>query len=132
MTLLTVNRLYSDIDFNFMTHPQTGDLVKVLDINSVKQSVKLLVLTMFGERLFQNDVGSPIFGLLFEPLDMITSELIKTSILQVLDNNEPRIIVNELVVTPNYDQNSYAIALYFTIVNIPLPINFSFSLARLR
>ena len=87
---------------------------------------------MFGERLFQNDVGSPIFGLLFEPLDMITSELIKTSILQVLDNNEPRIIVNELVVTPNYDQNSYAIALYFTIVNIPLPINFSFSLARLR
>lgn len=132
MTLLTVNRLYSDIDFNFMAHPQTGDLVKVLDINSVKQSVKLLVLTMFGERLFQNDVGSPIFGLLFEPLDMITSELIKTSILQVLDNNEPRIIVNELVVTPNYDQNSYAIALYFTIVNIPLPINFSFSLARLR
>jgi len=132
MTLLTVNRLYSDIDFNFMAHPQTGDLVKVLDINAVKQSVKLLVLTMFGERLFQNDVGSPIFGLLFEPLDMITSELIKTSILQVLDNNEPRIIVNELVVTPNYDQNSYAIALYFTIVNIPLPINFSFSLARLR
>jgi phage baseplate assembly protein W len=132
MTIISVNRLYSDIDFNFMTHPQTGDLVKVLDINSVKQSVKLLVLTMFGERLFQNDVGSPIFGLLFEPLDMITSELIKTSILQVLDNNEPRIIVNELVVTPNYDQNSYAIALYFTIVNIPLPINFSFSLARLR
>ena len=132
MTLITVNRLYSDIDFNFMAHPQTGDLVKVLDINAVKQSVKLLVLTMFGERRFAPDLGSPTFGLLFEPLDSITSELIKVSILQVLDNNESRIVVNELVVTPNYDQNSYAITLYFTIVNIPLPINFSFSLARLR
>lgn len=132
MTLLTVNRLYSDIDFNFMAHPQTGDLVKVLDINAVKQSVKLLVLTTFSERLFSPDVGSPVFGLLFEPIDDITTELIKQSILQTLDNYEPRIIVNQLTVTPNSDQNSYAITLYFTVVNIPLPTTFSFTLSRLR
>jgi phage baseplate assembly protein W len=131
MTLITINRLYSDLDLN-LALLQNNDVAKVLDINAVKQSVKLLVLTTFSERLFQPDVGSPTFGLLFEPLDQITSELIKQSILQVLNNNEPRIIVNELVVTPNYDQNSYAITLYFTIVNIPLPIIFSFSLARLR
>ena len=131
MTLITVNRLYSDIDLN-LTLLQNNDVAKVLDINAVKQSVKLLVLTMFNERLFQPDVGSPTFGLLFEPIDSITTELIKQSILQVISNSEPRVIVNELVVTPNSDQNSYAITLYFTIVNIPLPINFSFSLARLR
>jgi phage baseplate assembly protein W len=132
MTIINPTRIYSDLDLGFIAHPNSGDLVKVLDINSVKQSVKLLVFTMFGERRFAPDLGSPTFGLLFEPLDQITSELIKQSILQVLNNNELRIIVNELVVTPNYDQNSYAITLYFTIVNIPLPINFSFSLARLR
>ena len=131
MTIITPSRLYSDIDLNF-TLLQNNDVAKVLDINAVKQSVKLLVLTTFSERLFQPDVGSPTFGLLFEPLDEITSELIKQSILQVLDNNEPRIIVNELVVTPNSDQNSYAITLYFTIINLPLPSVFSFTLSRLR
>jgi phage baseplate assembly protein W len=131
MTLITVNRLYSDLDLN-LTLLQNNDVAKVLDINAVRQSVKLLVLTMFNERLFQPNIGSPIFGLLFSPIDDITTELIKQSILQVLDNNEPRIIVNELVVTPNSDQNSYAITLYFTIINLPLPSVFSFTLSRLR
>lgn len=132
MTIITPTRLYSDIDLNFMAHPQTGDVVKTLDINAVKQSVKLLVLTMFNERLFQPDVGSPTYGLLFEPIDPITTELIKQAILQTIDNYEPRVIVNQLVVTPNSDQNSYNIALYFTVINIPLPVNFSFTLSRLR
>ena len=130
MTLITVNRLYSDLDLN-LTLLQNNDVAKVLDINAVKQSVKLLVLTMFNERLFQPDVGSPTFGLLFEPIDSITTELIKQSILQVISNSEPRVIVNELVVTPNSDQNSYAITLYFTIINLTLPSVFSFTLSRL-
>lgn len=132
MTLLQPFRIYVDLDFNFMAHPQTGDLVKVIDVNSVKQSIKLLVLTMFGERLFQPDVGSPVFGMLFEPIDDITTELIRQSIMQTIDNYEPRVILNDVIVTPNSDQNSYAITVYFNIVNIPLPVTFSFTLSRLR
>lgn len=132
MTILQPTRLYVDIDLNFMAHPQTGDVVKTVDVNAVKQSVRVLVLTMFNERLFQPNVGSPVFGLLFEPIDVITTELIRQAILQTIDNYEPRVIVNDLVVTPNSDQNSYNIALYFTIINLPLPVNFSFTLSRLR
>ena len=43
MTTKSVNRIYSDIDLNFLAHPVTGDVSKKYDVDAVKQSLKTLI-----------------------------------------------------------------------------------------
>ena len=102
------------------------------DVNSVKQAIKLLVLTRFGERLFDPTSGSPVYGLLFDPIDPITTEVLRRSIEQVIQNHEPRVVLNQLTVIPDPTGRAYNITIYFTVVGIPLPVVFTFTLHRLR
>lgn len=132
MAIIVPYRLYKDVDLAFRTNPQTGDVNRKLDINAVKQSLKTLIFTKFGERLFQPTVGSPVHGLLFEPIDPITSEALKSAIENTIQNFEPRVRLDGLEVVPMYDENAYEITIFFTVVGIPIPVSFSTILKRLR
>ena len=57
---------FSDFFTDFSRHAQTGELNKKTNENAVKQSVRNLLLTNKGERLFQPTVGSNLKALLFE------------------------------------------------------------------
>ncbi len=132
MTFITPRRLYKDIDLNFLRHPDTDDVTKVLDVNAVKQSVMLLINTYFGERLFRPEMGSAVPRIMFEPIDPITTEVLKRSIEQVLQNHEPRVSVDLIEVTPKEDDNAYYVYLQVNIIGIPDPVTFSLTLQRLR
>ena len=132
MALNTPYRLYNDIDLTFTKNPLTWDVNKKVDVNAVKQSLKTLIFTRYNERLFQPELGSPIYRLLFEPVDPITTEAIRRSIENLIQNHEPRVILNQLDVIPREDENSYEISIFFTVVGIPLPVSFSTILQRLR
>lgn len=132
MALNTPYRLYKDIDLTFTKNPLTWDVNKKVDVNAVKQSLKTLIFTRYNERLFQPELGSPIYRLLFEPVDPITTEAIRRSIENLIQNHEPRVILNQLDVIPREDENSYEISIFFTVVGIPLPVSFSTILQRLR
>jgi len=111
-------KAYSDINLNFLAHPATGDLVKVKDDNSIKQSVKLLVLSGFYERAFRPEIGCSVGKLLFEPVTKYTSYLIASSIDRVLREYETRVVVNSVIVTPNEEEmTGYDVAIDFTILN---------------
>lgn len=132
MTIISPNKLYKDIDFSFTAHPETGALLKKIDVNSLKQSIKSLLFTTRGERLFQPEIGSDIYRLLFEPVDPITTETLRYSIQLTLENFEPRILVDLIEVVPLYKTNSYEISIFFTIRGIAQPASFTTYLERLR
>jgi len=132
MAILTPNKLYKDLDVTFTAHPETQDVLKKIDNNSIKQSLKLLLFTNIGERLFQPDVGSKIYGLLFEPLDPITTEVLKRSIENTIETYEPRVLLEGVDVVPNYDDNSYEVSIYFTVLGINQPTSLTVTLERLR
>jgi len=132
MSINTPYRLYKDLDLAFTKNPQTWDVSKKIDVNAVKQSLKTLIFTQYNERPFQPDLGSPIYKLLFEPVDPITTEAIRQSIENLIQNHEPRVILNQLDVVPREDEHSYEITIFFTIVGIPLPVSFTTVLQRLR
>jgi phage baseplate assembly protein W len=108
---------YSDLNLNFLAHPATGDLVKVKGDNSIKQAVKLLVLTKFYERAFRPEVGAVVSRLLFEPISPYTSFRIAQSIKDVLRDHEPRINVTAVTATPGEDEMSYSVSIEYTILN---------------
>lgn len=117
-----------DLKINFMPHPVTGDLQVTKDDAAVKQSVVNLLMTIPGERPFQSKLGSRISELLFEPLDYGIAAQIQDEIRTTLRNYEPRIGIVQLVVEPEYEQNSFTVHMEYEIVgrqdNAPQEINF--------
>ena len=66
------NFTYKDFDISFQRNASTGDIYTVTDNDAVKRSVKLLVTTALGEKLFHPEIGSSVYSSLFENLDAST------------------------------------------------------------
>lgn len=132
MSILRPVRLYKDIDLSFSAHPETGDVTKKIDVNAVKQSLKTLLFTQYNERLFQPDLGSPLYRMLFQPMDVVTIEGMKKAIELVIVNHEPRVNLQKIEIVPNYDTNEYELSIFYIVVGIGLPTSFSTILQRLR
>ena len=130
--LSTPNKLYKDLDFSFSAHPETGDVLKKIDNNAIKQSIRALVSTAFGERLFDPDLGAPTRRLLFEPIDDITTQTLQRAIENTLANFEPRVLLDVVDVVPKYEENAYEVSIYFTVVGINQPTSITITLQRLR
>lgn len=129
--MTTPTRLYKDVDFAFTT-TTSKDVAKRIDVNAVKQSIKNLLLTRPGERPFQPLLGSELYRILFEPMDVVTVEVLKSVITECIGNYEPRAKLQEVAVKPNYDENSYDVTIYFYVVGILTPVTYNLTLQRLR
>lgn len=132
MTTKQVNRLYADIDFSFQAHPITGDVAKKYDVNAVKQALKTLVLTNFYERPFNPKLGSPVYGMLFENIDIISANSLKLQLELLINKYEPRVRSQEIDVVPLLDDNAFDVTIYFYVVGVRDPVTFSTTLRRSR
>jgi len=127
-----VPKTYADIADNFMMHPVTGDLTMVYDDASVKQSVKHLVLYNFYEVPFSPWMGGNLVSQLFEPTDPITNDVIKNQIFSVLEQEEPRVQIIEILVKFNEQNNSYHVTIKFKIIGKDNILTLSLILERVR
>lgn len=127
-----IARKYSDFDLDFGVHPVTKDLSKKLNENSIAQSIRNLLLTSHYERPFNPDLGSNLKKFLFEPMDNITTSLIQEAILFTLRNYEPRVDVQQVLATPNFEDNRYDVTIKFFIKNSLEPLSITFFLQRVR
>lgn len=124
---------YTDFTINLDRNPVTGLLSKLTNEASVKAAVYGLLLTDLGERPYQPEVGSKIRTLLFEPIDIVTTNLLKSSIENTLKNFEPRVTIIDINVQPIEDENAYNITIECSLINIPgSNFVFSFPLRRIR
>jgi phage baseplate assembly protein W len=127
-----VTRKYKDLDLAFTMHPVKKDVNKHVDDLAVINSVKNLISTSNYERLFQPEIGSGVRSLLFEQMDSITAASLKRTIIQTLENFEPRVTVQEVSVSPDFDNNAFKVGMRFLIVNRTEPITIQFFLQRDR
>jgi phage baseplate assembly protein W len=132
MTTKAVNRIYSDLDLSFASHPITGDVVRRYDVSAVKQALKVLILTNYYERPFQPKLGSPVYGMLFENVDKITANSLKLRLESLINRYEPRIRTQQIDVIPRFDNNEFEVTIYFYVVGVADPVTFSTILRRNR
>jgi phage baseplate assembly protein W len=124
---------FKDFNLSFKPHPVTEDLMVVKDAADIKQSIKSLLLTRKGERLFNSDIGTNLTDLLFEVADFATASLIRDEIIVVLSNYERRINILKLDVDVNFDDNGYDIQLTYEYVgrdDLPTTVEFFLESAR--
>ncbi|MBU38047.1 MAG: hypothetical protein CMA59_00830 [Euryarchaeota archaeon] len=111
-----VSRGFKDLAVSFKANPSTGDFGVVKNENAIKQSVRNLILTQFGERPFQEEIGSRVNTLLFEPWDPFSVDALKSEIFNCLQRLEPRIQCTNVAVRDDSDINSVQIGIDYTIV----------------
>ena len=124
--------VFKDIPLKFTAHPVTGNVKVLTNRESVKQSVKNLVLTNFYERPYNPILGGDVLSQLFENMDPLTEYNISKNIRQVLDNYEPRAIIDDIKTSANQNSNALNVTIRFRVANDPEPIVVNVLLERVR
>lgn len=107
------NARYSDLSIAFGLNPFNEDVVRVVNVDAIKRSVKNLVLTDKYERLLDPDIGGNVRRTLFEPMTPLSEGVLQDYITEVIENYEPRCILESVEVQGNYDTNSYSVTIRF-------------------
>ena len=112
-------RQYKDLDLFFGKTQGSADISKITDVESVKRSVRNLVLTNFYEKPFHPEIGSGVRDILFENMTPVTSVVLAKKIEDVIENFEPRARLIGVRALPNLDRNEYEVTIEFFVVNTP-------------
>lgn len=128
----TLTKRYSDIDFAFTRIPGRNDVALSYDEMAVIRSIRNLLLTKNYERPFQPNIGSGVEMMLFEPVDFLTAQSLRSEIQSVIENFEPRVTIDSILVTADPDNNLYDVSLQFFIGNNVEPTAINLILERTR
>jgi phage baseplate assembly protein W len=131
-TRVAIKRKYADLALSFLKHPGTGDIRPLNDLDAVKQSVKNLVLTNFGERPFHPEIGGNVTSYLFENANGLTSFAIEEEIKKVITEHEPRVNGVTIKVQDNMDANAFIVHMQYNVLALNVEVQSSFYLKRLR
>ena len=109
------SRTYKDFAYSFFANPMSGDVGKKTGVSAVKSAIVSVLKTNHNERMFQPEFGSNIRALLFEPMNPITEQRMKTEVENAIRNHEPRAEVLGITVTGQEEQNRYLVSILFNI-----------------
>lgn len=123
---------YSDFTRNFALHPVSSDLARITDFEAVRSSIRNLILTDKYERLLDPNIGSNIRRALFDPMDGATAKVIQDYIRETISNYEPRASLQDVIVIPDYDNNTYTVTIYFSVTFSEEIQTVEFFLTRIR
>ena len=133
ITPLTKKReIYSDLPMSFAINPVSNDVARKINEESVKESIKNLILTDKGERLFQPNVGCNVRSQLFENYTQQTVDIMKDMVRATINNYEPRCEIISIDISGEIDANEMTITITFAIINTTEPVTLSVVLNRIR
>jgi phage baseplate assembly protein W len=82
--------------------------------------------------LLNPTIGAGISELLFEQMTPLTTIAIRDTIIQTLNEFEPRINIDTIDVTPDYDRNTYFVSIAFSLIRNEQVGTVEFLLNRIR
>jgi phage baseplate assembly protein W len=124
-------RISKDIDLTFTAKP-SGEIFKKQDAAAVKQAIKNLMLTNFGEKPFNPLFGANLRALLFELADPDTEYDIERAVINAIEAYEPRASILNVTVKSNPDGNEVKVNIVFRLISTSEEVTFTTTLARLR
>jgi phage baseplate assembly protein W len=78
-------------------------------------NLKNLLLTRKGERPFQPQFGSDVYSLMFEQMDIDLPNKLSTQLGADIEFWLPYIVIDDIVVEPDFDRNFVSISLSFRV-----------------
>ena len=121
MPVQRLSKGFKNLSASFQTSPLSNDLIALKNESAIARSVRNLVLTIQGERPFQPVLGTGVSRLLFENMDKLTASAIRSEIRNTIENYEPRVEINEILVEPDFEGNAMHVTLQYFIIGIDVP-----------
>ena len=121
MPVQRISKSFKDISMSFEVNPLTDDLIAIKNQTAIARSLRNLVLTTPGERFFNNELGSQVNNLLFNNVDDVTAVSIRSEIINVIENYEPRVELGDVSVNANIDAYEMDVKINYKIIGIDVP-----------
>ena len=121
MPVQRLSKGFKDLSASFQTNPLSNDLIALKNESAIARSVRNLVLTIQGERPFQPVLGTGVSRLLFENMDKLTASAIRSELRTTIENYEPRVEINEILVEPDFERNAFHVTLQYFIIGMDVP-----------
>lgn len=123
--------IYSDFDVDLSMNPVTHDVITKTNENSVRQSLRLLLLTNFYDRKWEPLCGSNLNQILYNQLDDFMKYSLQEQLRRIISDWEPRVRLDDITVETD-DLGHIKIRLVYTILMLDKTDLFVFELTRLR
>ncbi len=123
---------FSDFTTDLDVHPGKKDISRIINEDAVKRSIRNLVLTNTGERLFQPGIGANLSRVLFELADNDALDLAQDQVLSTLRLYEKRAKIIEVVANLSPDSNSISLTVIFSVINTGKTSTLGLILNRVR
>ena len=121
MPVQRVSKPFKDISATFQTNPLNSDLIALKNENAISRSIRNIVFTIPGEKFFNQSFGSDINQSLFMNIDEISAVIIKDQISSSISKFEPRVNLVEVVINPDFDNNSFDATIIYEIIGADIP-----------
>ena len=133
MPVQRLSRGFKDLSASFQTNPLSNDLIALKNESAIARLVRNLVLTIQGERPFQPVLGTGVNNLLFDNMDKLTASAIRSELRTTIENYEPRVEINEIIVEADFERNAFDVTLQYFIIGMDVPEQeLTFALAPTR
>jgi len=132
VTVTTLQRKFTDLDFGFSVNPGSGDVGKKINEEAIKQSMRNLILTKRYERPFRPNLSSQVTDYLFELFTPNIKMTIERVIYDVIRTYEPRVQLLDVDVSSTPEQHSLEVSISYMVVGINIPSVYTFILERTR
>lgn len=128
-----ISKGFKDISAVFEVNPLNDDLIVLKNSNAIARSIRNLIFTNRGDKPFNPFLGSRVNQMLFDPMDQISSVSLRSEIERTINSFEPRVNLDKVTVTPNYDENQYDIVIKYQVIGIDVDtqqLSFALELTR--
>ena len=121
MPLQRVSQAFKDISMSFQINPLNDDLIALTNATAIARSIRNIVFTSPGEKVFDPNFGSNVSKLLFEIVDDVSALAIRDEIENSIRNHEPRVELIDVIIEPNYGANEFNANILYRIIGIDVP-----------
>lgn len=123
---------FSDFLTSFAKTPVGDQLAKITNERSINQSLKNIILTDLGERLFQPNFGSNVRSMLFENNIESNITAIEFYITNSIQVSEPRVNLLGVEINVGTNDQEVVVNIVYNTINNPEPVIFEYILRRVR
>ena len=121
MPLERVSPGFKDISMTFQVNPLNFDLIGLKNENAIARSIRNIIMTVRGEKFFDENFGSRVSQLLFENVDDLTASSIQEEIEFSITNYEPRVKLLNVSINANNDEGSFDAVINYEIIGADVP-----------
>lgn len=106
--------IYADFDADMERDTQSFDVIKDVNVESLKTSIRNILMTRQGTRRMQPRFGADLEGKLFEPLTSTTAKEIGEIIVEQINMWDPDVLVEKVLMKIDEDNHRYDALIYFS------------------